>query len=56
MTWTSPRPTPNTNAFFGGGGVSVRVADMAGLKVRGCIAIAASQGPDVSRCVDMKFE
>ena len=47
---------PNTNAFFGSGGVSVWAADTAGLKVRGCIAIAAAQGPDVSRCVDMKFE
>lgn len=47
---------PNTNSFFGNGGVAVWVSDNNERKVRGCISIASGFGSDVMRCVDMKFE
>lgn len=47
---------PNTNSFFGPGGVALWVADEKQQKLRGCITIPSGVGADVSRCVDMKFE
>ena len=48
---------PNTNSFFGPGGVALWASDNAAQKVRGCISIASGFGSDVvMRCVDMKFE
>ena len=47
---------PNTNSFFGAGGYSIWASDNTQQKVRGCISVPSGLGPDVSRCVDMKFE
>jgi len=47
---------PNTNAFFGAGGVALWVSDDKQRKVRGCVTIPSGLGSDVSRCVDMTFE
>jgi hypothetical protein len=48
---------PNTNSFFGTGGVTLWASDNAAQKVRGCVSIASGFGSDVvMRCVDMKFE
>ncbi len=47
---------PNTNAFFGAGGVAFWASENASRKMRGCISIASGLGSDVMRCVDMKFE
>src|SRR3954462_5371563 len=53
VTETEP---PNTNAFFGAGGVALWVSDTTQQKLRGCLTVPSGLGPDVSRCVDMKFE
>jgi len=53
VTETEP---PNTNSFFGNGGVAIWASDNTTRKMRGCISIASGFGTDVSRCVDMKFE
>ncbi|QUS42576.1 hypothetical protein RPMA_25350 [Tardiphaga alba] len=47
---------PNTNSFFGSGGVALWASDTSQRKLRGCITIPSGVGPDVSRCVDMKFD
>jgi hypothetical protein len=47
---------PNTNSFFGTGGVALWVSDDKQRKLRGCVTIPSGLGTDVSRCVDMKFE
>ena len=47
---------PNTNSFFGNGGIAIWASDNATRKMRGCISIASGFGSDVLRCVDMKFE
>lgn len=47
---------PNTNSFFGTGGIALWASDMTTQKVRGCISIASGFGSDIMRCVDMKFE
>ena len=47
---------PNTNSFFGNGGVVLWASDNTQQKLRGCVTIPSGIGPDVSRCVDMKFE
>jgi hypothetical protein len=47
---------PNTNSFFGPGGVALWVSDDKQQKLRGCLTIPSGVGADVSRCVDMKFE
>ena len=47
---------PNTNSFFGSGGVVLWASDNTQQKVRACVTIPSGIGPDVSRCVDMKFE
>jgi hypothetical protein len=47
---------PNTNSFFGTGGVALWVSDDKARKLRGCVTIPSGIGPDVSRCVDMKLE
>ncbi|MET0706631.1 MAG: hypothetical protein ABWY64_04085 [Tardiphaga sp.] len=47
---------PNTNSFFGTGGYSIWASDNTVQKVRGCISVPSGLGPDVSRCIDMKFE
>lgn len=48
---------PNTNSFFGPGGIALWASDNAAQKVRGCISIASGFGSDVvMRCLDMKFE
>ncbi len=47
---------PNTNSFFGNGGVVIWGSDTKAQKVRACISIASGLGSDVARCVDMKFE
>ncbi len=46
---------PNTNSFFGSGGYSIWVADIAAQKLRGCITVASGLGSDISKCVDMGF-
>lgn len=46
---------PNTNSFFGSGGMAIWVADTASLKVKGCIQLATGVGPDMLNCVDMTF-
>jgi hypothetical protein len=53
VTETEP---PNTNSFFGNGGVAMWVSDNTQQKIRGCITIPSGLGSDVSRCIDMKFE
>ncbi len=53
VTETEP---PNTNSFFGNGGVALWVSDNTQQKIRGCITIPSGLGSDVSRCIDMKFE
>lgn len=47
---------PNTNSFFGNGGIAIWASDNAARNMRGCISIASGFGSDVMRCVDMKFE
>jgi hypothetical protein len=47
---------PNTNSFFGSGGVVLWASDNSQQKLRACVTIPSGIGPDVSRCVDMKFE
>jgi hypothetical protein len=47
---------PNTNSFFGPGGYSIWASDNSTQKVRGCITISSGVGPDISKCVDMKFQ
>ena len=47
---------PNTNSFFGNGGVAIWVSDNTQQKARGCLTIPSGLGSDVTRCVDMKFE
>jgi len=47
---------PNTNAFFGSGGMAIWAADTSTRKVRACIELAAGVSPPVLRCVDMNFE
>jgi hypothetical protein len=47
---------PNTNSFFGPGGVALWVSDDKQQKLRGCLTIPSGVGADVSRCVEMKFE
>lgn len=47
---------PNTNSFFGAGGVALWASDDKQQKLRGCVTIPSGLGSDVSRCVDMKFE
>jgi hypothetical protein len=53
VTETEP---PNTNSFFGNGGVALWVSDNTQQKIRGCITIPSGLGYDVSRCIEMKFE
>lgn len=47
---------PNTNSFFGNGGVAIWASDNTTRKMRGCISVASGFGTDVLRCLDMKFE
>jgi hypothetical protein len=47
---------PNTNAFFGSGGMAIWVSDTTARKVRGCIDLATGIGDNVLQCVDMEFD
>lgn len=47
---------PNTNAFFGSGGMAIWVNDTTARKVRGCIDLATGIGDNVLQCVDMQFD
>jgi hypothetical protein len=48
---------PNTNSFFGPGGVVIWVSDNTKLAAKACFSIAiGGNQPDVHRCLDMKFE
>ena len=47
---------PNTNAFFGSGGMAIWVSDITARKVRGCIDLATGIGDNVLQCVDMEFD
>lgn len=47
---------PNTNSFFGNGGVVLWASDTTQQKLRACVTIPSGVGADVARCVDMKFE
>lgn len=47
---------PNTNSFFGQGGYVVWASDNAARRVRGCITISPGIGPDITKCLDMRFE
>lgn len=47
---------PNTNSFFGSGGLAIWVGDTRARKVRGCIELATGLGDNVLQCVDMEFD
>lgn len=47
---------PNTNSFFGQGGYAIWASDNTSQKIRGCITISPGLGPDITKCLDMKFE
>lgn len=45
----------NTNSFFGLGGHVVWASERTNRNLRACITLPTGVGPDVSRCIDMKF-